>query len=168
MVRFKNRYLLIEAYPVDDGHNLVDYSPTTHPSLTCHHLAAHLRATLSTNFGLLLAALTTQSLSLKYCNAATGMAIVRSPRDLVGCVAASVCMMGAPEGVKGRWIWSVVRVSGTIRGAQRAAMGHATMKLERAFKQGLLRNKDGAGSIDAGRFKEMLRKCREAIKAIDP
>lgn len=171
MVRFKNRYLLIEALPVDDHHRLTDYAPSTCPSLTSNNLATHLRTTLTTNFGLLPAALTSHSLSVKYCNAATGTAIVRAPRDLLGWVAASVCLMGAPEGGRGKWIWRVVRVAGTIRGAQKAAMHHATARLETAFRAGLLKEDsktNPGGSSDNEKFNEMIFRCRKAIKAINP
>lgn len=160
MVRFKNRYLLVEVYPVDSKHhNLQDYAPSACPSLTTHHVANQLRSTLATNFGQLASSLTSQSLSVKYCNAATGTLIIRTARATLETVWASISLMsGVPEG-EGKWIWRVVHVAGTIKGAQRAAIKHTVGRLE-AYS-----TKSGDG--EKSKFAEMITKCRQAIKSIE-
>ncbi|PJF16936.1 hypothetical protein PSACC_03273 [Paramicrosporidium saccamoebae] len=150
MVRFKNRYLLIEGLSVDPKHGLVDYQPTT--TLSTTSLATQLRSCLGTNFGHFGSAMTAQSLSVKYVNATTGMAVVRCAREGVAMVWAAVTLMG---------LWRVVRVAGTIRGAQKAAMKIAVTRLK-----GLQRKLSG----DKGKteeFDELIRKCRDAIKLIE-
>jgi RNase P/RNase MRP subunit POP5 len=150
MVRFKNRYLLVEALSVDPAHGLVDYRPST-PPLTSAILAGQLRSCLGTNFGHLGSALTAQSLSVKYCNATTGIALVRAARDNLEMVWAAVTMMG---------MWRVIHVAGTIKSAQKAAMRKTVRRLKE------LKGRLGAGGKRA-EVEGMIEKCRNAIKSIE-
>jgi RNase P/RNase MRP subunit POP5 len=115
-----------------------------------------LRTTLATQFGLYGAAQTQQSLSVKYCNAATGCAIIRSARELLPMVWASVTLMNAPEG---QWIWRVVHVAGTIRSVQRAAMKHIVRKLEVMTEK--------VSAEEQTKFIELVSKCKAAIRSIE-
>ena len=96
MVRFKNRYLLAEFRwhdaRVDD-------------SLTENVLVGVLRQGLALNFGDVAAGAALGSLSLKYWNAVTGLAVVRCGRDIHREVWATMTLM---REVKGRSV--VVRV----------------------------------------------------------
>ena len=148
--------MLIEAYVVDTKCGLLDFQPNTYPNLTSQMLNSILRTTLATQFGLYGAAQTQQSLSVKYCNATTGCAIIRSARELLPMVWASVTLMGAPEG---QWIWRVVHVAGTIRSVQRAAMKHVVRKLEVTAEK--------VNAEEQAKFSELISKCRAAIRSIE-
>lgn len=163
MVRFKNRYLVVEVLPVNKDHELSDYQPGSGKAFNTHQLAGYLRTALAMHFGILTSALTSQSLSLKYANATTGTAIIRTSRDSLHQVWACLTLLtGLPdqESSEQRWLWRVVHVAGTIRGAQKATMKHSLRRLEEAGKN--------LKAEELEKFKESLRKCQQAIAAIDP
>lgn len=124
MVRFKNRYLLVELVPVPveavkpAAHpakkaRLTDLIaektklPAEHPSinplshaalfqgLTSANAAAFIRQSLELNFGIYAAAENAQSLSVKYCNAQTGTLIVRSARACIQQVWAAITFLNS-------------------------------------------------------------------------
>lgn len=165
MVRFKTRYLLVEAQPIDPKSlALLEYQPNSCPRLTSSTLANQLRTTLSANFGQLGSALSSQALSVKYCNATTGTFIVRTAREQLTMVWASITLMtGMPDGGGGagdKWIWRVTRVGGTICSVQKAAIRQATRRVE-----AMLRHSKSEG--ERREIAEMLAKCRSAIGAIE-
>ncbi len=161
MVRFKNRYLLVELHPfeeltIDEKSTSVppskkaritdliaDKPPpstTSTPStksfagLTSTNAAAYIRQSLEHNFGIHAAALNSQSFSVKYCNARTGLLIIRSARDSLTEVWASISFLtGLPSEaqMKGKCTWQIIHVSGTMRAIQRAAIDVAADRLFR-------------------------------------
>lgn len=160
MVRFKNRYLLAEAYPIKEKTGLEDYSPGTCPQLNSTTLAAQLRSIIEREFGQQGAALASQSFSIKYCNASTGMILVRAARGMLSEIWAALTLLTEPpSGEEGNWIWRVVHVSGTIRSAQKFAMKHVVSSIELLLK---FTNKEE----ERKRLREMILKSRAAIKAV--
>lgn len=162
MVRFKNRYLLVEVTPFKQEDvsvyakppkkaRLMDAlvadkppasaasdqpDPTLLSGLTSSNVASYIRQSIESNFGIHMAACSTQSLSVKYCNTQTGMVLVRAPRDQVETVWASLTFLTSlPAEVaakKGdlRCAWRVVHVSGTMRSAQKTAIRMASRKIQ--------------------------------------
>ena len=127
MVRFKNRYLLAEFRwhdaRVDD-------------SLTENVLVGVLRQGLALNFGDVAAGAALGSLSLKYWNAVTGLAVVRCGRDIHREVWATMTLM---REVKGRSV--VVRVlhnGSTLRSSQRSALARSEEAFARLAARGAM------------------------------
>lgn len=154
MVRFKNRYLVVELYTIDPKRGIIDFS-ATEPIPTTQSMAGLLRSQLATNFGQHGAALAGQSLSLKYCNALTGTLIIRAAREQLSTVWASITFAGGERmGLK------VVKVTGTIRSAQMAAMKHAVGVLGAKLKQ-------MERTEEREKIEEAIKSCKKAIRAID-
>lgn len=130
MVRFKNRYLVVELYTIDNNNGLQDYMPssnatTNEAALSTQSMVNLLRSSLSTNFGQHGAALASQSLSVKYCNANTGIVLVRCAREQLSMVWAALTFAGGE-----RKLMKVIHVSGTIKSAQKRLMQLTIGKLE--------------------------------------
>lgn len=167
MVRFKNRYLLVEIVPVDPSRGLGEYEAREGAGLSAASVASHLRQSIADNFGQVGAAVTAQSLSVKYCNATTGTVVVRAAREQLPLVWASLTLLtGAPPGEgraaaapTARWLWRVTHVAGTIRSAQRAAMRHAVTLLQQRMAS--------AGGAEKDQCRKMIASCRRAIKSIE-
>lgn len=128
MVRFKNRYLLVEILAID-GHGVLS-APREG---TAAAAATLIRASLASNFGQVGTALTAQALSVKYYNPMTGMGIVRVAREHQCMVWAAMTFTCAAPGlsISIKAIWNVVHVAGTIRSAQKAAMKRTMAFLRR-------------------------------------
>lgn len=159
MVRFKNRYLLIEVCPVDEKKGMVEYRPGWCREFASNSIAALIRTSITSNFGQVGASLTGQSLSVKYANASTGMVLVRTARELLHMVWVSVSLLTGVPMREGRCIWRVVHVAGTIRSAQKNAMKMNVGKL-----------REIAARLPVGeqpKYEEMIKKCTLAIRAID-
>lgn len=149
MVRFKNRYLLAEFRwhdaRVDD-------------SLTDNVLVGVLRQGLALNFGDVAAGAALGSLSLKYWNAVTGLAVVRCGRDIHREVWATMTLM---REVKGRSV--VVRVlhnGSTLRSSQRSALARSEEAFARLAARGAMPGGERAatkGAQAAGRAIEALQ-----------
>jgi len=141
MVRFKNRYLLVELVPVSPHKQTiieygVPFKDSPYAAVTATNVAAYLRQGIQVNFGTVGAASTAQSLSVKYCNGSTGLMIIRTARDHFQMVWAALTLLNAfppvvqygseqkPAVSSSGWkcIWAVKHVSGTIRTAQKQAI----------------------------------------------
>lgn len=162
MVRFKNRYLLVQLNTVDPIEGIVDYRPAE-PHPTALSVASSLRTTIGANFGQHGTGICSQSLSVKYVNGSTGLLIVRAAREYTPLVAAALALSGGD-----RLLFRVVHVAGTIRAAQRTAMHLTTAHFERMLAQ-LRKDKPGSekGSAKKKAILEALQQCRRALRAID-
>lgn len=162
MVRFKNRYLLVQLNSVDPLEGIVDYRPAE-PHPTASSVASSLRTTISANFGQYGTGVCSQSLSVKYVNGSTGLLIVRAAREHASLVAAALVLSGGD-----RLLFRVVHVAGTIRAAQRAAMRLTTAHFERMLAE--IKQGESEGKRGSARKKvilEALEQCRRALRAID-
>ena len=127
MVRFKNRYLLVEVDPCFEG---AAAGSMPAGSFSPSAIAALLRDSLETNFGITAAAKAQQAFSVKYANAGTRMVILRTARDMLEEVWASLCLLSTLSSGGDRWRWRVVQVAGTIRSCHQAAIRHARRRLK--------------------------------------
>ena len=87
-----------------------------------------LKHELEVNFGLQGSASLALSLTAKYTNTATGMLILRCPRDLMERVLSTVawCSSFPQAGMEGlKCTWRVIHCAGTIKATQRAAISFA-------------------------------------------
>lgn len=152
MVRFKSRYLVLELYSFDTKQGLVPYQPPASPP-TINSFANQLRTSLATNFGHYGAALSGQSLSVKYLNTSTGTIIVRVARDQLPVVWATIAFISNEKvGIR------TIAVTGTIKKAQRAAIRHAVTELRRLAEE---------CKETRQQLKEAIRTCEEAIRIVD-
>lgn len=113
MVRFKNRYLLIQVHPVNTSSQLEFASPST--------IASMIRSSVEDNFGVAVASKINPSLSIKFASLDSLLLIVRCQREAVKEVWSSVTFMTAFPGKNCSGvscIWQVIGVSGTIRCSQ--------------------------------------------------
>ncbi|KAF7298945.1 Ribonuclease P/MRP protein subunit POP5 [Mycena indigotica] len=117
MVRFKNRWLLVEFIAV------VDSSTTaTAPALDGQKIFAALRQSVLTNFGDVGWGSVGLSLSVKYYSPMTNICIIRVGREPHKIAWAAVTLLTAIEGR--RYIPNVLHLSGTIKHTQLAAITH--------------------------------------------
>jgi RNase P/RNase MRP subunit POP5 len=178
MVRFKNRYLLIQLLPfqcpaagedkvislrqkrryIEDGAEVVvgveddkavDDDSITKPlplplSFDTASVVGMLRHELEVNFGIQGSAALSQSLTVKYTNTATGMIILRCPRDHVQRVLSTVAWIShfpQSQAVHFKCTWRVIHCAGTIKACQQAAIafakreGKLTPELSKKLKQ---------------------------------
>ena len=142
MVRFKNRYLLVEVYSLDEESNSFIRALGT---LTASTAATYIRASIESNFGIHASATTSQSLSIKYCNPTTRLLLIRTARSDLGMIWASLTFLSGLPGAENevKCGWKVIRVSGilywfyggecvigTIRSCQKAAIRHSYTRLK--------------------------------------
>lgn len=147
MVRFKNRYFLIELLPfkIEDGldqkttpryHSsesttISDKSSEIIPSFTPASVSTCIRNAVTLNYGQFANSSLLQSLSVKYSNNSTNMVILRVPRDFQEQIWASLTFMTdwpaenltLPKQFK--CTWRSVHCAGTIRSCQKAAVSYA-------------------------------------------
>jgi RNase P/RNase MRP subunit POP5 len=190
MVRFKNRYLLVELIPFKVNDDSAIQKPSKKArigdlarddprqqtpaseqaaqdkamaSLHSSSVASLIRQSLESNFGVHAAATSAQSLSVKYCNAKTGMVLVRAARDQLPQVWSSIAFLtGIPGSSEAhfRYTWRVVHVAGTMRSAQKFAIALATRKIKATLQ--LAHTEE-----ERKRILLMLRDAEQAIKALE-
>ncbi|EPY51145.1 RNase P and RNase MRP subunit [Schizosaccharomyces cryophilus OY26] len=124
MVRFKSRYLLFEVlYPQDKQFHEHSTIPSDE-SITSSSLSKLLRNTIAENFGDVGIGKVASSLSVKYFSPSTSTGILRVSRQHIRLAWAALCFLrelnGKPIVVR------VVRVSGTIKKAELAAIDRNT------------------------------------------
>lgn len=142
MVRFKNRYLLVQ---------IVRESPLS-GTLSPGDLMNVVRNSVNLNFGTFGSGATLSSLSLKYVDTKSGLAIIRICRQYYRILWASLTMTSNLMG-KGQCSILVLRASGTIRNCQLAAISE-------------LRGLYGAARLHADEEEFIQRK--RAIMSISP
>lgn len=176
MVRFKNRYLLVELTAIDSiTHELLPFSSARDGgTLQGSLIANHLRQSLQQNFGQVAMGQVGPTLSIKYANGQTGLMVVRAPREQVALVWAAITLMSGlpadgagrqpstsgPGGHPMRYSWRVMHVAGTIKSAQKSAIRHTIKYLDGQIKA------NGAGEVRR-RLVDMKNKVKDAIMALD-
>ncbi|KAJ6526234.1 hypothetical protein DFH09DRAFT_1187798 [Mycena vulgaris] len=117
MVRFKNRWLLVELIPVQN--------PTPNPApaqLDGQKIWAALRQSVLNNFGDVGWGSVGLSITVKYYSPTTNICIIRVARDHHRIAWGALTLLTAIEG--SRYIPNVIHLSGTIKHAQLAAISH--------------------------------------------
>lgn len=116
MVRFKNRWLLVEFIPCSDGP--LDARNQTNAK----QIWSALKQSVLHNFGDTGWGAVGLSLTVKYYSPTTNVCIIRVARDQHRIAWGAVTLLSSIEGQK--YIPYVVHVSGTIKHAQLAAIQH--------------------------------------------
>ncbi|KAF8994060.1 hypothetical protein BDQ17DRAFT_1431321 [Cyathus striatus] len=132
MVRFKNRWLLVEFIPV----NLGDKPKLGPSNLDGKTIYAALRQSVITNFGDTGWGAVGLSLTVKYFSPMTNVCIIRVARDPHKVAWAAVTLLTSIEGIK--YIPNVVHLSGTIKHVQLAAIEHNRLVVARYRAQAKL------------------------------
>ncbi|KAJ7879002.1 hypothetical protein B0H14DRAFT_3082963 [Mycena olivaceomarginata] len=117
MVRFKNRWLLVELIPAPN--------PNPNPSptrLDGQKIWAALRQSILSNFGDVGWGSVGLSITVKYYSPTTNICIIRVARDHHKIAWGALTLMTAVEGT--RYIPNVIHLSGTIKHVQLAAVAH--------------------------------------------
>lgn len=180
MVRFKNRYFLLELIPFEVEQVATDQQQTTKdlryhssanssseaaktlvalPPFTSASVSSCIRASLALNYGQFASSSLLQSLSVKYSNSTTNMIILRVPRDFQAQIWASLTFLtdwpaeNPAFGNSFRCTWRTVHCAGTIRSCQKAAISFA--------RQIILRSAPNVSD-------EVLEPLAKKIKTIDP
>ena len=154
------------APPEPEGQKKTPESTSRSPNSaqTAASVAGLIRGSLLTNFGSVRHAAMSHLITVKYYNAGTGTGIVRVPRDSVTHAWAALTLMSTepPAGASslGPCLWRVRHVSGTIKGAQKAAMRLSTASID-----ALLPRKRSAS--DREPLLAMLQSCRLAISQVE-
>lgn len=143
MVRFKNRYFLLELIPfhLDEAeiansryhHKTESISDVVYnlPSFTSASVSTYIRNSVSINYGQFASSSLLQSLSVKYSNNSTNMVILRVPRDFHSEIWTSISFLtdwpaenpSLASNIK--CTWRAVHCAGTIRSCQKAAISFA-------------------------------------------
>lgn len=183
MVRFKNRYFLIELLPfkidksfdqksavryhfTEENSDIVkDKSFEALPSFTAASVSACIRHAVTLNYGQYANSSLLQSLSVKYSNNSTNMLILRVPRDFQEQIWASLTFLTDwpaenPNSLNNlKCTWKSVHCAGTIRSCQKAAISHARKVLLKSFpKENSLKTFD----------EQIMEPLAKKIKTIDP
>ncbi|EPQ53952.1 hypothetical protein GLOTRDRAFT_130347 [Gloeophyllum trabeum ATCC 11539] len=124
MVRFKNRWILVEFIPCNPPEDATR-APTRRTSeadITTKDIYAALKQSILHNFGDTGWGAVGYSLTVKYFSPMTNVCIIRVGRDQHKIAWAGVTLLSSIEGRK--FIPNVICVSGTIKHAQLAAIQH--------------------------------------------
>lgn len=179
MVRFKNRYFLLELVPfrIDEESNIsakkryhsdkaiFDVSEEVNcaiyetflPSFTPASVSSCIRNSITLNYGQYAGSSLLQSLSVKYSNTSTNMVILRVPRDFFSEIWISLAFLTEwpaenPLLSKNlKCTWRALHCAGTIRSCQKAAISYARKVLS-----------------DKSSNEQDLEPLAKKIKAIDP
>ncbi|KAJ7193795.1 hypothetical protein GGX14DRAFT_701029 [Mycena pura] len=129
MVRFKNRWLLVELIPVASPDSSTSTTTTTTKRLDGQKIWAALKQSVLTNFGDVGWGSVGLSINgapayilLKYYSPTTNICIIRVARDHHKIAWGAVTLLTSIEG--SRYIPNVIHLSGTIKHAQLAAISH--------------------------------------------
>lgn len=150
MVRFKNRYFLLELIPfrLDEEaefsahkryhsdtkfveEDLIASFSDSLPSFTPASISSCIRNSVTLNYGQYANSSLLQSLSVKYSNITTNMVILRVPRDFHSEIWTSLTLLTDwpaenPASAKNlKCTWKTVHCAGTIRSCQKAAISFA-------------------------------------------
>lgn len=188
MVRFKNRYLLVQLIPVFSEHAFEEQQPLKRrrltansqdseaqaelrvPSVSASSIASHVRSAIDANFGTIGAAANTLALSVKYCNNITRMAIIRCAREHESMVRSSIVLSASwpsrPDAANTKdenlkCIWMVIHVAGTMRSCQAAAIAHGVREINRLIRL----ETDEKKLADLNGVKNEINKAISALEA---
>ena len=186
MVRFKNRYFLVELIPfaVEDsisssdlaskGNNRYHFSKNSEqlndflsklPPISSASVSSFIRNSVAINYGQFASASLLQSLSVKYTNYSTKMIILRVPREFQPKIWASLSYItdwpaenqNSPTFVK--CTWRVVHCSGTIRSCQKSAI---------LFAKKAIRDSYGTSDCVRPHDEDLLEPLAKKIRSMDP
>ncbi|KAF5342548.1 hypothetical protein D9611_001224 [Ephemerocybe angulata] len=137
MVRFKNRWLLVELIPLPQTHTTSPVTssisrprtPANNNNLDGKTIWAALRQSVLTHFGDVGWGAVAPSLTIKYFSPTTSVAIIRVSREHHKIAWAALTLLSSIDGV--RYIPHVVHLSGTIKHAQLAAIEHNRVVIAR-------------------------------------
>ncbi|RDB26395.1 Ribonuclease P/MRP protein subunit POP5 [Hypsizygus marmoreus] len=115
MVRFKNRWFLVEFIPIGQ-------SRPAEGHLDGKQIWSALRQSVLSNFGDTGWGSVALSLTVKYYSPTTSICIIRVARDQHKIAWGALTLLSSIEGLK--YIPNVIHVSGTIKHAQLAAVAH--------------------------------------------
>jgi len=150
MVRFKNRYLLVEViFP--EG--------VEKPNVTEGLLFTIIKDSLAANFGEVGWGQVGGSLNIKYLSRTTGLAIVRTSRPTLSTVWAAITFIRSIKGVE--CCPRIIHVGGTIRKTQQAAI---------RYDRQLILASDPSGAAEASVPEDVkleLQRSKKAIMALD-
>ncbi|TDL25765.1 hypothetical protein BD410DRAFT_837228 [Rickenella mellea] len=119
MVRFKNRWLLVEFIPYSkDGASI----QSSDSSLSTKQIWSAVRDSVLSNFGDVGWGAVGSSLTVKYFSPTTNLSIIRVAREHHRIAWGAVTLLKALQGKP--YIPNVIHVSGTIKQAQLAAITH--------------------------------------------
>ncbi|PIL32395.1 hypothetical protein GSI_05641 [Ganoderma sinense ZZ0214-1] len=157
MVRFKNRWLLVEFLPCPAAGSL--HPPRfSEEQTTSKAIWAALKQSVITHFGDTGWGAVGSSLTVKYFSPKTNLCIIRVARDPHKIAWASVTLMTTVDSRK--YVPHVVHVSGTIKQAQLAAIRHNREVVARYRA----RAKTPTGYQDS--YEEFLQKSTEEIGSL--
>lgn len=183
MVRFKNRYFLIELLPfrIDENSDQklsARYHFTENkniekdklseeilPSFTAASIATCIRNAVTLNYGQYANSSLLQSLSVKYSNNSTNMIILRVPRDFQEQIWASLTFLTdwPAENQTSlnnlKCTWRSVHCAGTIRSCQKAAISYARKVLSQSYPKG-----NSKKEFD----EQVMEPLAKKIKTLDP
>ncbi|CAA7267509.1 unnamed protein product [Cyclocybe aegerita] len=123
MVRFKNRWILVEFIPVVQGIAQLGKLPTGNGTkLDGKIIWSALKQSVLANFGDTGWGAVGLSLTVKYFSPTTNICIIRVARDQHNIAWGALTLITSIDGA--RFIPNVIHVSGTIKHAQLAAITH--------------------------------------------
>ncbi|KAG2114821.1 hypothetical protein DEU56DRAFT_187026 [Suillus clintonianus] len=122
MVRFKNRWLLVEFVETSTADTSADKEPLSTRSLDGRLIYNALRDSVVTNFGDTGWGTVGMSLTVKYFSPTTNLCIIRVARDHHRIAWGAVTLLTGIHDI--RIIPRVIHVSGTIKHAQLSAIAH--------------------------------------------
>ncbi|KAF9261405.1 hypothetical protein L218DRAFT_961414 [Marasmius fiardii PR-910] len=164
MVRFKNRWLLIEFLPVhgsEDGVK-IDLSTTSSTRIQSQiegkHIWAAIKQSVISNFGDVGWGSVGLSLNVKYFSPITRICIVRVARDHHKIAWGAVTLLKSIEGVG--VLPNVIHISGTIKHAQLAAIEHNRIVIARYRAQA------GTPAAYQDSYEDYLRTSEDAINTL--
>ncbi|EJD55696.1 hypothetical protein AURDEDRAFT_78966 [Auricularia subglabra TFB-10046 SS5] len=142
MVRFKNRWLLVEFI----------HTPATAqaaaqaPALDAKRIWAALKQSILTHFGEIGWGAVSPSLTVKYFSPTTRMCIIRVARDHHRIAWAGLTLLSTVNGES--YVPHVVHLSGTIKHTQLAAIQHNKIVVARLRAKAAQANKNGVAPPD--------------------
>lgn len=160
MVRFKNRYFLVQVLPINVGNDSGDELLFASPSA----IANLVKSAVEDNFGIATAARINPSLSIKYSSSDTHIIIVRCARDSAKAVWSSLTFIGEFPGrsdYNPRAIWQVMALSGTIRSCQIKAI-----KLHKRLIAGVFEHSELSQDARA-KVNETLQVAEQTIRNLE-
>ncbi|GJE85635.1 ribonuclease Rpp14/Pop5 family protein [Phanerochaete sordida] len=159
MVRFKNRWLLVELIPCPTATaSALDASSPEDNGINSKQIWSALKQSVLNNFGDTGWGAVSSSLTIKYYSPTTNVCIIRVARDHHKTAWAGVTMLTNIEGRK--YIPNVVHVSGTIKQAQLSAITHNREVIARYRANRLT----AAAYQDS--YEEFLQKSTQELEAL--
>ncbi|KAJ6464002.1 hypothetical protein C8R45DRAFT_506050 [Mycena sanguinolenta] len=149
MVRFKNRWLLVELIPASNA---------SQTPLDGQKIWSALRQSILANFGDVGWGSVGLSLTVKYYSPTTNICIIRVARDHHKIAWGALTLLTTIEGA--RYIPNVIHLSGTIKHAQLAAVAHNREVIARYRAQA----KTPSGYQDS--YEDYLRTSNMEIEAL--